>query len=61
MKFNDQARSKTGEIQSGVVEASDREAAFSVLKTHGLYATALQETSSIPFYAQKLKFRQYFS
>ncbi len=56
MKFNYQARSKTGEIQSGMVEASNREAAFNVLKTHGLYVTALQETSAIPFYAQKLKF-----
>ena len=56
MKFNYQARSKTGEIQSGMVEASNREAAFNVLKTHGLYVTILQETSAIPFYAQKLKF-----
>lgn len=56
MKFNYQARSKTGEIQSGMVEASNREAAFNVLKTHGLYVTILQETSAIPFYAQRLKF-----
>ncbi len=58
MKFNYQARSKTGEIQSGMVEASDREAAFNVLKTHGLYVTALQETTAVPFYAQKLKFME---
>jgi len=58
MKFNYQARSKTGEVQSGMVEASNREAAFSVLKTHGLYVTALQETSAVPFYAQKLKFME---
>jgi len=56
MKFNYQARNKTGEIQSGMVEAFNREAAFNVLKTHGLYVTALQETASIPFYAQKMKF-----
>lgn len=56
MKFNYQARSKTGKVQSGMVEASNREAAFSVLKTHGLYVTALQETTAVPFYAQKLKF-----
>ena len=58
MKFNYQARSKTGEIQSGMVEASSREAAFNVLKTHGLYVTALQETTAIPLYAQKLKFME---
>lgn len=56
MKFNYQARTKTGEIQTGFVEASSREAAFNVLKTHGLYVTALEETGAIPFYARKLKF-----
>jgi len=56
MKFNYQTRTKTGEIQSGVVEASNREAAFNVLKTHGLYVTALEDRRAIPFYAQKLKF-----
>ncbi len=55
MKFNYQARSEIGEIQSGIVEASNREAAFDVLKTHGLYITALEEITSIPVYARKLK------
>jgi len=55
MKFNYQARTRTGEIQTGVVEASSREAAFNVLKSHNLYVTALEETESIPFYARKLK------
>ena len=54
MKFNYQARTKTGEIQSGVVEASSREAALDVLKTHGLYVTALEEASA-PIYARKLR------
>ena len=56
MKFNYQARSKTGEIQSGMIEASSREAAFNTLKAHGLYVTALERITAIPFYAQKLKF-----
>lgn len=55
MKFNYQARDETGEIQSGVVEASNREAAFNVLKTHGLYVTALEEITAVPIYARKLK------
>jgi type IV pilus assembly protein PilC len=54
MKFNYQARTKEGEVQSGVVEASNREAAFGILKSHGLFVTALEKIS-IPFYAQKLK------
>jgi len=54
MKFNYQARTKTGEIQSGIVEASSREAAFEVLKAHGLYVTALEE-SLVPIYAKRLK------
>jgi len=55
MKFNYQARGETGEIQSGVVEASNREAAFNVLKTHGIYVTALEEITAVPIYARKLK------
>lgn len=54
MKFNYQARTKTGEIQTGVVEASSKDAAFSLLKSHGFYVTALEEFAP-PFYARKLK------
>ncbi|MEA3344592.1 MAG: type II secretion system F family protein [Patescibacteria group bacterium] len=54
MKYNYQSRSKTGEIQSGVVEASSKEAAFEVLKKNGLFVTAL-EKENLPFYARKLK------
>ena len=57
MKFNYQARTRTGKIQSGVVEASDREAAFNVLKSHELYPTVL-EKSAPPFYARQLKIFQ---
>jgi len=54
MKFNYQARTKTGEIQSGVVEASNKEAAFDVLKSHDLYVTAIEEAVS-PIYAKRIK------
>ena len=57
MKFNYQARTKTGKIQAGRIEASDREAAFSILKSHGLYVTILEEIS-IPVYAKRLTFFQ---
>ena len=56
MRFNYQARNKTGEIQTGIEEASSRETAFNVLKTHGLFVTVLEETEALPFYAKKLKF-----
>ena len=56
MRFNYQARTKAGEIQTGVVEALSRDAAFNVLKTHGLFVTALEATEGLPFYAKKLKF-----
>ncbi|MDP2909947.1 MAG: type II secretion system F family protein [bacterium] len=54
MKFDYQARTTEGRIQTGVVEASSREAAFNVLKTYGLYVTALEEFSNAPFYAKKM-------
>lgn len=57
MKFNYQARTKTGEIQSGTIEASSREAAFNVLKAHDLYVTAL-EPVAVPFYARRIPFLQ---
>ena len=54
MKFNYQARTKTGEIRTGVVEASDRTTAVDILKSHGLYVTAIEE-KAVPIYARKLK------
>ncbi len=54
MKFNYQARTKTGGIQAGVVEASTKEAAFEILKNYGLYITVLEE-AVVPIYARKLK------
>jgi len=60
MKYNYQARSKTGEIQSGVVEASSREAAFTVLRAHGLFVTALEKVAP-SFYTKELKIFQRIS
>lgn len=53
MKFNYQGRTQTGKIQSGVVEAANRDAAFETLKAHGLYVTALEGVTT-PFYAKRL-------
>lgn len=57
MKFHYQARTKTGKTQTGIVEASNKEAAFALLKSHGLYITVLEEIA-LPFYAKKLKFAE---
>jgi len=53
VKFNYQARTKKGDIQAGVVEASSKEVALSLLQKHGYYITYLKETK-MPFYAQSL-------
>lgn len=55
MKFNYQARTKTGEVQTGVVEASSKETALSLLQRYQLFATALEAAESKPFYAKKIK------
>lgn len=54
MRFNYQARTRTGEVQSGVVTASTKKAASEVLQKHGLYVTALERVV-IPIYARKLR------
>jgi len=55
MKYNYQARTKTGESQSGVVEASSKEAAISLLRKYGLYVTVLEEVTVPPLYAKRVK------
>ncbi len=42
MKFNYQARTKEGQVQTGVVEASSREAALNVIQNYGVYVTYLE-------------------
>ncbi len=54
MKFNYQARTKEGEVKVGIIEASSREAALSLLQGHGFYITYLEE-AKIPFYARRLE------
>src|SRR3990172_5649931 len=53
MRFNYQARTKEGQMQSGVVEASSRDAALRVLQKYGLFITFLEESRE-PFYAKKI-------
>lgn len=54
MKFNYQTRTKTGEIHSGQIEASSKEAAILLLQKYGLYVTFLEEAVS-PLYAKRVR------
>lgn len=56
MKFNYQARTKTGDMQSGVIEASSREVASNLLQKYGLYITFLEELEPKAIYKRKIKF-----
>ncbi len=55
MKFNYQARTKEGEVQVGIVEASSKEAALALLQKHEFYVTFLEEVEAKPFYARRIK------
>ncbi|MFH1036587.1 MAG: type II secretion system F family protein [Patescibacteria group bacterium] len=56
MKFNYLARSKEGQIQKGIVEASSEEAALTILQKYGLYVTALEMAKPAPIYAKQIRF-----
>lgn len=45
MKFNYQARTKDGSIESGTIEASSQKAAVDVLHQNGLFPTSIKEVS----------------
>ncbi len=55
MEFNYQARTKQGEIYSGSIQASSKDAAVSVLRERGLFPTFLEELT-VPIYRKKIKF-----
>lgn len=56
MKFNYKARTETGGIQAGAIEASSREAALNLLQKHGVYVTFLEGIRVQPFYLKRIKF-----
>ncbi len=53
MKFNYQARTEDGQIQTGVVEANNKEEAIRVLQRHSLYISFLEEEKA-PFYSRQI-------
>ncbi len=54
MKFDYQVRTKEGEVQTGIIEASSKDAAISLLQKYGFYVTYL-EKESVPFYAKNVE------
>lgn len=54
MKFNYQVRTKDGQMQTGVVEASSKEAATGLLQKYGFYVTYLEEVEPV-FYGKRIK------
>ena len=56
MKFNYQARDKKGKTQSGVIEASSREAALQLLAGHNLFVTLLESAEARPFFEKNIAF-----
>jgi type IV pilus assembly protein PilC len=55
VKFNYLARTREGQIQKGVVEASSEEAVLAILQKYGLYVTALEKQAAAPIYARQIK------
>jgi type IV pilus assembly protein PilC len=52
MKFTYQARTKTGEIKTGEIEAFSKEAAIEILQRSGLFPTLVEEVKK-PFYKRE--------
>jgi type IV pilus assembly protein PilC len=57
MKFLYQARTKEGDLKSGVIEASSKEVALSLLQKLGYYVTYLEEEKP-PIYAREVRIFQ---
>jgi len=55
VKFNYQARNKIGEIQSGTVEASSKDAAVALLQRNQLFVTAIEDAGAVPLFAKNIK------
>ncbi len=54
MKFDYKARTKEGELQVGNVEASNRDAALSILLGHQLFVLSLEEEQNAAWYTRLL-------
>lgn len=55
MKFSYKARTKQGELQEGIIDASSREAAIDILQRHDLVIMKLETESEAPIFAKRIK------
>lgn len=55
MKFDYQARDKSGKLQTGIIEAPSKESALRFLERSDVYVTFLRESKDIPFYAKSIE------
>jgi len=58
MQFNYSAKTRQGELQSGVVEAIDKQGAIEALQARDMILLALNPVSSQPIFTRKIKFFQ---
>ncbi len=56
MKFKYQAKTKAGELQGGVVEAANREAAVNILTSHELFILSVEAAEKARWYENVLNF-----
>jgi len=58
VKFEYQAKTKTGDTQAGKIEASSKEAALVLLQKYGLYVISIKAGKSGPVYLREIKLFQ---
>jgi type IV pilus assembly protein PilC len=58
MRFTYSARTRTGELQNGNIEAGSLDGALNILQRHNLIVVDVQAEKEMPFLAQRIKFFQ---
>jgi len=56
MKFKYQARTKKGDIKTGIIEATNKEAALDILQKYGLFVTFLENTEGGTAFSMRIDF-----
>lgn len=57
-KFNYSARTREGDFKNGIIEASSKDGAISVLQRHNLIVVSLQAINEVPIWQRSFKFLQ---
>src|SRR3989344_2021454 len=56
MRFDYEAKTKQGQLQSGAIEASSREAAIDILQRHDLIILKLKAEKDVAILSRRIKF-----